>query len=180
MSIVKIPKDRVGVLIGEGGSTKRTIEERTGAKLEIDSKSGTVEIFKQEVDDPVLSLKVDDIVKAIGRGFNPNKALKLLSDEYYFELIDVREYAGKSHNAVHRMKARVIGREGRTREIIEELSECFVSVYGTTIGIIGNAMEMSIARRAIQMILEGAEHSTVYSFLESKRGDIKRKRAGYF
>ncbi|MFO8109629.1 MAG: hypothetical protein R6U17_03770 [Thermoplasmata archaeon] len=78
------------------------------------------------------------------------------------------------------MKARLIGKNGRTRELIEELSECYVSIYGNTVSLIGTPTELSIARRAVQMILEGSEHSTVYSYLESKRMDIKRKKAGFF
>ncbi len=180
MPTIKIPKDRIGVLIGEGGKTKMKIEEVTGTTLDIDSKTGVVEIDTREVEDPVLKLKVEDIIRAIGRGFNPKKALSLVDDEIYFELMDIRSYVGKSSNAVHRMKARIIGKEGRTRELIEELSESYVSVYGNTVAIIGSSLELSIARRAIQMILEGAEHSSVYSYLESKRTDIKRRRQGFF
>ncbi len=180
MPSVKIPKERIGVLIGEQGKTKREIEKKTGAILDVDSESGIVDIDTREVEDPVLALKLEDIVKAIGRGFNPKKALFLLQDQAYFELIDIRSYVGKSSNAIHRMKARLIGKDGRTRELIEELSECYVSVYGNTVALVGFSTELSIARRAVQMILEGSEHSTVYGFLESKRADIKRKKTGFF
>ena len=39
-----IPKDRVGVLVGPGGTVKSTIEEKLFVDLKIDSPSGAVEI----------------------------------------------------------------------------------------------------------------------------------------
>ncbi|MFO8110537.1 MAG: KH domain-containing protein [Thermoplasmata archaeon] len=101
MPSIKIPKERIGVLIGENGRTKEKIEKKTGALLDIDSNSGVVDIDTRNVDDPVLTLKVEDIVKAIGRGFNPKKSLFLLKDDAYFELMDIRSYVGKSSNAVN-------------------------------------------------------------------------------
>jgi len=77
MQHVKVPDDRIGVLIGRGGETMREIEERAEVRLDIDSESGNVRIEK--VGDPVKGLKGPDIVKAIGRGFAPEDALRLLT-----------------------------------------------------------------------------------------------------
>ena len=43
--IVKIPKERIGVLIGKGGKVKQQIEERCGVKIEIDSETGDTMII---------------------------------------------------------------------------------------------------------------------------------------
>ncbi len=180
MTKIRIPKDRIGVIIGEKGATKQRIEKRTGCTMDIDSDTGEIEVDTSEMDDPLLELKVLDVVKATGRGFSPNKALKILKDDYYFEIIDIKSYVGRSSKAVKRMKGRVIGREGRTRQLIEELSECHIAIYGHTVCIIGPPTEMAVARKAVQMILEGSEHGAVYSFLESKRPEIKRDKLGFF
>lgn len=177
---IKIPKERIGVLIGEDGKTKSKIEKESGAELEIDSETGVVEIDVSDIDDPLMPMQVEDVIKAIGRGFNPKKALKILDKDVYFELLDMRDYVGKSPNAVHRISGRVIGKNGRSREIIEELTETHVSVYGNTIGIIGGSVEVGIAKRAIEMLLTGSEHSTVYSFLERSRSEIKMARSGFY
>ncbi len=179
MPSLKIPKNRIGVLIGKNGEVKKEIEEKTGAELDINSKTGLVEIDTREVEDPILSMKIEDVVKAIGRGFNPEKAMEILRDDVNFDLLDIRDWVGKSSNAVRRMRGRVIGKDGRTRELIEELSETYVSVKGNTVGIIGQPMEMKIARRAVVMLLEGAEHATVYKFLEGKREKIKVDKMGF-
>jgi len=179
MPNIKIPKNRIGVLIGKNGEVKKEIEEKSGAKLDINSNSGLVEIDTNDIDDPLLSLKVEDVIKAVGRGFNPEKAMDILKDDIDFVLIDIRDWVGKSKNAVQRMRGRVIGRDGKTRELIEELSETYVSVKGNTVGIIGRHFQVDIARRAVEMLLEGREHATIYKFLENKREDIKLQKSGF-
>lgn len=179
MFYVKIPKERVGVLIGEKGAIKSMIEERSGVKLIIDSNVGDVTIDDTEVEDPVIGLKVRDIVKAIARGFSPQKAFRLFDDEVYFELIDIRDHVGKSAKRIKLMKGRLIGTEGKTRRIIEELTGASVSIYGNTVGIIGKLMAVDTSKRAVEMVLRGSEHSAVYRFLEGKRKEMKQAKFGF-
>ena len=39
---VRVPLERVGVVIGKGGSTRKSFEEELGVVLSVDSKSGSV------------------------------------------------------------------------------------------------------------------------------------------
>jgi ribosomal RNA assembly protein len=168
---LKIPKDRIGVMIGENGGVKSHIEKRTGIDVDVDSESGEVTIDYSMAKDPSMVLKVNDIVKAIGRGFSPERALQLLRDDQYFFLIDIQDYVGKKPDHIRRMKARVIGTGGKTRRIIEELAEADLSIYGDTVGIISTVEGLEVARTALDMILNGSEHSAVYSYLEHSRRD---------
>jgi ribosomal RNA assembly protein len=59
---------------------------------------------------------------------------------------------------------------------MEELTDTNVSVYGHTISIIGNVEQVQVAREAIQMLIEGSLHSTVYRFLHRKRRELKKKK----
>ncbi|MBS7653474.1 RNA-processing protein [Candidatus Bathyarchaeota archaeon] len=175
---VKIPKERIGVLIGVNGSVKNHIEEKLGVKLDIDSETGDVTItLKEKAEDPTLIFRAKDTVMAIGRGFSPERAFKLLENEdYMLEIIDLRDIFGKSEAELRRVKGRIIGRNGRTREIIEEMSETIVSVYGHTVAIIGDAEQVSVAREAVNLLIGGSTHSTVYKFLQRKRQELKRRR----
>ena len=40
--LTRIPRERIAVLIGKGGETRKSIEEATGAKLHVDSTTGEV------------------------------------------------------------------------------------------------------------------------------------------
>ena len=166
---IKIPHDRVAVLIGKDGKTKRRIERETGCELDVESEEGEVII---QGEDGVKLFAAQHIVKAIARGFNPKHALKLQKHDYALEIIDLYDYHEKK-NHHERMKGRVIGKEGKSRRVIQDLADCHISVYGKTIAIIASAETAGIAKRAVEMLLEGANHSTVFTFLEKKRREQK-------
>ena len=173
---LKIPKERIGVLIGKDGTTKEHIENITSTKLDIDSETGSITIIPTEkMEDPLAVWKVRYIIKAIGRGFSPETALKLLDDEFILDIINLPDFVGKSKKAILRQKGRIIGKEGRTKEIINEMTGVEVSVYGKTVSLIGDMERIQIAKEAVQMILDGVRHKTVYSFLERKKHELKRK-----
>lgn len=176
MRYVRVPAERVGAIIGPDGKTKASIEQRAGVRLLVDSKEGEVRIDDQNPKDPLGPLKAEDVVKAIARGFSPERAFKLWSDEFYFQLFDLHDYIGKDKKDVQRLASRVIGSEGKTRRIIEDLTTCYLSIYGHTVGIIGDAENIETAKAAVDMILSGSEHSAVYRFLENKRREIKKAR----
>jgi ribosomal RNA assembly protein len=177
MQHVTIPQDRIGTLIGEGGSTMREIEERAEVRLNIDSETGAVEI--ESVGDPITGLKGPDVVKAIGRGFHPDDALTLLDDDMrMLDIVDL-DAATRNQKDLQRQKGRLIGENGRTRQLMEELSGASVVIYGKTAGIIGDPQEVDVVRSAVEMILDGAPHGAVYSFLERKHNEMQAKEMGY-
>ncbi len=167
---LRIPKDRIAVLIGKKGEVKREIEETTNTSLDIDSKEGDVFI---KGEDALGLYSSREVIKAIGRGFNPEIALLLLKPDYAYEVITLTDYTKGSKNTLIRIKGRVIGKEGKARGIIEELTECNITVYGKTIGIIGLAENTSVARRAIESLITGSKHANVYKWLEKKRRDSR-------
>ncbi|MHA1648664.1 MAG: KH domain-containing protein [Candidatus Helarchaeota archaeon] len=174
---IKIPMARIAVIIGKKGETKKKIEELTQTSIEIDSKDGLVYIENiPDPENPLAVWKARDIIKAIGRGFSPEKALRLLDDETYLEIIDLTAIFGRNTNAIKRIKGRIIGEAGKTRRLIEELTENALSVYGNTVSIIGPLTNLRIAKKAVMMLIEGASHSTVYQFLYKKRRELKKNR----
>ena len=174
IEVLKIPKDRIGVLVGKKGETKNKIEKELGVEIEID-EDGEITIFStEEQKDPLATWKARDIVRAIGRGFNPEKALKLISDDYVLEIIDITDYA-HSDNAIRRLKGRVIGSGGKSRRYIEDLTDTDISVYGKTVAVLGEFEPVQIAKEAVSMILRGSSHAKMYKYLERHRQDIKRR-----
>lgn len=177
-TFLKIPKERVGVLIGPEGKTKKHVEEKLKVELQIDSEAGDVIITMAEnADDPSTLFKAKDLVTAIGRGFSPEHAFRLVRDEEaVLDVIDLRSAFGKSEADIKRVQGRIIGMNGKTRQIIEELTDTNVSVYGHTVSIIGSVEQVQIARDAIEMLVKGSMHGTVYRFLHRKRRELKKKK----
>jgi len=181
---IKIPDDRIGVLIGTEGETKRRIEDLAEVSIEVNSESGAVSVTRGEDADPVRSLKGPRIVKAIARGFPPESALRLLDDVdgdeemVIYESINIKKATG-SDGETRAKKGRLIGRDGRTRELMEELTGAEVRIYGKTFGAIGTPEQVDVAKTAAEMLLDGAPHGTVYSYMEEKRNEMKRSGIEY-
>ncbi len=167
--LARIPQDRIAVLIGRKGATRRALEKATKSSLHIDSASGDVSVEWNEEFDPILRMKLPDVIRAIGRGMNPERALQLLNDDHHLRLYDMREYVGKSPNQQRRIRSRLIGRNGRIRELIEEHSGSEIAIYGSTVVIIGDEEALPLAGQAIERLLQGAEHSSVLKHLETER-----------
>ena len=177
-TFLKIPRERVGVLIGPEGKTKKHVEDKLGVELQIDSEAGDVSItMAEKAEDPSMLFKAKDLVTAIGRGFSPEHAFRLVRDEEaMLDIIDLRSVFGKSDADIKRVQGRIIGMNGKTRRIIEELTDTSVSVYGHTVGIIGTIEQIQIAREAIEMLIKGSMHGTVYRFLHRKRRELKKEK----
>tara|TARA_Y100001970_G_scaffold167677_1_gene205131 strand:- start:4890 stop:5621 length:732 start_codon:yes stop_codon:yes gene_type:complete len=173
-TVARIPKDRIAVLIGKGGSTRKMLEEACGGELEIDSQSGEVRVSWGDSEvDPIVKMKTPDVILAIGRGLAPARAVQLLEDEVHLFMFDIREWVGRQPNQIRRMRSRLIGRNGMIRSRIEELTRTEIAIYGSTVIVIGDDMGLEIAKPAIESILRGAEHGNVLHGLEKDR---KRQR----
>jgi ribosomal RNA assembly protein len=171
---IKVPQDRIGVIIGVEGNVKKVIEEKTGCKLDVDSESGSVVLESEN--EPIKALKASEAIKAIARGFSPEKAFRLLENEdLILDVIDLSKLVDSPADLT-RIKGRVIGKSGKTREVIEQMANVKLSVYGKTIAIIGDAEQLMTARTAIDMLLDGAPHGAVYSYLEKRRRELKRSQ----
>ena len=173
--VVRIPVERVGAVIGKEGGTKRFLEREMGVKLSVDSKEGLVTLKSESAlkTDPFSATRV---IEAIGRGFSPQRARRLLDEGTALEVIDLRDFAGRSANSLERIRGRVIGEKGKSRRVIEELTACHLSVYGRTVAIIGEASEVQLASEAVRSLATGSQHKTVYNSLQKARTKRKMER----
>lgn len=165
---LKIPRDRVAVLIGKKGEVKKQIEQSTKTKIDVDSKEGEIRITGK---DAIQLYTAKEIIRAISRGFNPEIAQKLLKQDYGLEILPID---AKNKQDMERLRGRVIGQEGKARKTIEQLTGAHICVYGKTIAIIGTFDSLDLARRAVHMLLTGSLHSNVFKMLERR---IKETRA---
>ncbi len=173
-----IPKDRIGVLVGPKGTVKSRVEDSMGVDLTIDSETGLVDIrLRKDTQDPSNALRAKDIVVAIGRGFSPERALSLVNEDNTLDVLDLHDIFGKNEAEIRRVDGRIIGREGKTRRIIEEMTGTLVSVSGHTVSIIGSYDSVSTAKDAIEKLLKGRQHGTVYKFLRRKKSEAKKEKA---
>ena len=174
--MIRIPTERIAVLIGKNGKTKLEIEEACSVMLDIDSQTGETLVSGNGDIEKIQPFKAVEIVSAIGRGFSPENAMTLLKGENTLHVIDLREFAGKSPSQVERIKGRIIGEGGKARKNMENLSGTNISVYGRTVAIIGDVAKLKLAVDAISSLSSGSMHGSVYSKLESARRREKAEK----
>ena len=95
--LARIPKDRIAVLIGKHGSTRKMIEKACGGSLHIESNSGDVSVIwpEGEAVDPIIKMKLPDdlslfisslagaiVVENVGNSKFVDKSLILRQIEY--------------------------------------------------------------------------------------------------
>ncbi len=154
--IVKVPEERLAVIIGRAGRTKAALEKATKTRIKVGEE---IEITGEAEG----VAKAVNIVRAMGRGFSPARAFSLLKPGWTVEMISLK---GESPATVKRLFGRVIGRAGSTRRIIEKATGCLISVYGWTVTVIGPEESIGRALTAIEQLLAGRTHGFVYRRLK--------------
>ena len=171
IEVVKIPVERIKVFLETGGKIKKLLESKCSVHLHIKPGEDDIEISGN----PTNIFFAGDVIRAIGRGFTPEIALRLLNQDYNLIILPLREVASSPKN-ITRLKGRVIGENGKIKLEIESATDSFLCIYGNTIGIVAKIDTMTHAREAVMMLLEGAPHVTVINYLSRIRREIYEAR----
>jgi len=140
---------------------KKKLERKLKVKIEIQGKKIIIE-GKEE--DEYLAYHVLD---AINLKFDIDIALLILEEDYVFEKIQIKSHTRRRN--LKEVRARIIGKKGKTKQLIEELSECHLSLHKNTLGIIGPAENIRNCIQALKKLIQGSKQSSVYSYLERQR-----------
>lgn len=159
IDFVSIPQERLKILRKEK-NLLQNLEKISNAKIKLNEEVGI------DCADALMAMRVKEVIRAFGRGFDLKDATNLLDESFVLETINTRDFAGKSEKRQFVLKGRVIGREGKMLDFIEKNAEVKISIYGKTISIVGMWQNVQNAKQAVEKLLSGAKHSSVYRFLE--------------
>ena len=163
--MVYIEYSRIPVLIGKEGATKLSIEEEFEVNLEINSSNGEVLISGVDASKRYVASLV---IQAIHYGFSPQSALLLNDEHNVLDVIDVKLQV-RQHSRLKIVMGRIIGNNGQTRKLIEEITNCKISILESRVGIIGSFENVQLVHEALEMLINGASHKSFYSYLERNK-----------
>jgi KH domain-containing protein len=132
-------------------------------KVSIDISGKKIEAFGESYDVFIA----EKVFEAIDKAFPIEIALILLEENYVLEEIPIKDFTRKKSLAG--VKARIVGAQGRTIELIGELSECYLTLSENTVCIIGPADRIIFAENAVKSLIAGAKQSKIYAYLEKSR-----------
>ncbi|HLD76483.1 MAG TPA: KH domain-containing protein [Candidatus Norongarragalinales archaeon] len=165
MRLVTLSRKTINALKKDNGALKKAVSQRCAVKLELEDDDVIVEGQGGGGEEWVA----EQVLKAIGFGFEPKIAYKLLEDQYFLDEVDLEAAFRGNEKKMLQYKARVIGQGGMAKKKLQELSGAFLAVSDRQVAIIGEYEEIRSAKEAILRLLEGAEHNGVYAFLEKQR-----------
>jgi ribosomal RNA assembly protein len=131
-------------------------------KLGIEIKNQGKEVFING--NPENEYAAEKVIEALDFGFPFSVALMIKEHDYLFEIINIKDYTHKKD--MERIRARIIGKKGKTLRIFEELTKCFFELKDNQVGIIGDPEYIKNAQDAVISIIRGAKQANVYSYLE--------------
>ena len=153
--------------VGKILQNKKKLEQTLKVKI---TNKGKIIFVEGKAEQEYIAIQV---IEAINLGFTSQQALLLQDEDFIFEKINIKDLT-KRHD-LERIRGRIIGTRGKTKEIIQNLSDCFISLHNNTVGIIGRAEDIEKAMQALTSIIQGSKQSKVYSYLERERGKEKSK-----
>jgi len=144
---------------------KKIIEETLKVKL---SSKENIVFIKGDAENEYICLQA---IEAIDLGFSIKESLLLKDEEIIFKQINIKSIAKRRD--MSQIRARIIGTNGRVIDTLESLTDCFFAVHNNTVGIIGNIENMKTALYALENLIAGSKHASVYAYLEKKLAESK-------
>jgi len=166
-----LEKDRIPVFIGKQGEMKKQFEKKLNCSIDIDSNSGKIITTSEE---PINNFILGNIIQAVNGDLNPNFALKLCDENYVLDVLDVRHMVKKNEKLyVKRAVGRIIGLNGATRKVIEEITKCFLAIKDNYVTIVGPYENTILVQKGIEMICKGVSHKGLYKYLERNKENME-------
>ncbi|MDP1695830.1 MAG: hypothetical protein Q8L29_02885 [archaeon] len=160
MEIVQISNIR------EIKKAKEELEKKLDIKITLSRKTATIEGNSLE------EYEVANILNAISLGFSAKKSIHLLGEEISFKKINIKDFTKRKD--MYEVRARIIGKEGKIKRTLEDLSDCEIIIRENTIGILGSAEEMEKTITGITNLIRGSKVSNVYNYLEKLNREKKK------
>ena len=137
---------------------RQRLEKKLGIKITNKGKEVTIEGTPE---DEYIAEKVID---ALEFGFPFSVALLIKSHDYIFEAINIKNHTKRKD--LSQIRARIIGKKGKTLKTLNELTKCFFEIKDNWVGIVGDPEYIQNAQNAIISLIKGSKQANVYSFLE--------------
>ena len=137
---------------------KKRLEKELNIKISNNGKE--VSLSGEPVDEYVA----EKVLEALNLGFPLEIALLIKEEDYTFEVLNIRDFTKKKDFS--RIRARIIGKEGKTLRTLNNLTNCNFEVLDKEIGIVGDAENIEAARQSVISLIQGAKQANVYAYLE--------------
>ena len=138
--------------------TKSELEKKLNVQINIKGKNVTIK--GDGLDEYEASLVLD----AINFGFSAKKALSLKEDNKIFRILNIKKFTKKRD--LKTVRARIIGKNGKTKDTIENITGADIVIKDNEIGVIAQADTIEDIVTALIALIRGSKQSNTYHYLE--------------
>lgn len=129
-------------------------------KIKITNRGKEVSISGKPEDEYIA----EKVIDALEFGFSFSDAMLIKKEDFSFEILSIKDYTKRSD--LKRVKARIIGKGGKTLKVLSKLTFCEFELKDNLVGIIGDPEKIENAQNAIISLIQGSKQSNVYARLE--------------
>lgn len=109
-------------------------------------------------------------------GFSVKKALMLLEPDMSFKTVHLKDHTRRKD--MGEVRARMIGKEGKTKRAIENITNCDLIITDENeVGILGHVTDVEHAVVGLINLAKGTKEGNVYAYLERMNAETKRLRS---
>ena len=137
---------------------RKKLEERLKVKIDNSGKEITI---TGNPEDEYIAVKV---IEALDFGFPFSIALLIKEDDLLFEALNIKDHTRRKDLEV--VRARIIGKKGKTLRTLTELTKCHFELKGNQLGILGDPEHIRYAQESAISLIRCAKQANVYAFLE--------------
>lgn len=137
-------------------------------KLKIDY-SGKNVIIKGEELEEFLGI---EIIRAIDFSFDVEDALLLLNPDFALQFINIKDFSRKKD--LSEVRSRLIGKNGRAKGTIQELTGSAIAIHENRVGIISDDVHLDSVVQAVTSLIRGSKHANVFAYLEKQNAERKK------
>lgn len=137
-------------------------KKRLEAKLNVKITNKGTEIFIEG--EPEEEYIAEKVVMALNYGFEFKEAMLIKDEDFVLEVLLIKDFTKRKD--LSRVRARIIGKQGKTKETLSQLTKCFFQIKDNEVAILGDAEYIYNAQEAVKLIIKGSKHANVYKYLE--------------
>ncbi len=137
---------------------KKRLEKKLNVKITIKGKE--IQIDGKPEDEYIA----EKVIEALNFGFPFSSAVSIKESDLEFEILNIKDYT--SRRDLDRIRARIIGKGGKTLKTLCQLTKCDFEIKDNQIGIIGPPECLENAQESIISIIKGSKQANVYAYLE--------------
>ena len=128
--------------------------------IQITNRGKEVSIYGKPEDEYIA----EKVIDALNFGFPFSDAIAIKKEDLMLEIINIKDHTKRKD--LERIRARIIGKGGKTLQTLCQLTKCCFEMKDNEIGIIGLPEYMENAQEAVISIIKGSKQANVYAHLE--------------